>query len=1007
MRHPFDKMTIGVAAIFLALAAVIWTVTLDRIRLEREQAVQEAFKRNADLAVALEEQTVRTLGGIDLMLGFVKYEYARQGKAFDLAGLLDEAQLDESIYSGIAVIDENGNRVTGIDRSTPLDASDRDYFTVHRDQAAYGLFISPPRLGRVTGKCSIHMSRRIAKPDGSFGGVVLGAVKPEHLSRFYDQANLGKGGLVALTGLDGTTRVRRAGGKDAFGADMRTSTLFAELAKRPAGSYTSVETDQDVKRLYSYRTLAKYPMVVSVATGQSEVLGELAPDERMHYLLAAARTALMLAIAVAVLMVISHQRRARRIEEAALREGDRRAIAGYERLLDRLATLAQELATASNMPSVFKSLRDFVQASAPCNGIFVWLYDVPSQMRGCVYAWSGGREEDASRIPPMPMTGIPDSRGVISDSRALHSSMVVPMAVMGRVIGAMEIQSVERAAYGDDHLTALRMAAHLAGMAVENVRLLEDERGMRRYAEESERRNAAILESALDAIVTIDNLGKVVEFNPAAERIFGYSRRDAIGRDIAQLILSPLLHQGEHESFVQRLQVGDGFALNDRMEMPAARVNGEQFPVELSIARISSGDPPLFTWFIRDITERKTAEQAHESLESQLRESQKMEAIGRLAGGVAHDFNNILGSILGNLELAREDTSGNARAQESLDEIQKAGLRARDLVQQILSFSRRQPTARRVVHLPEVVEESVRLLRATLPARVQVDCKIDASTPVVLADPSQMGQVLLNLGTNAAHAIAEMGLITIRVGGVVLDGAAAKAVAGLRPGLHAVISVTDTGTGIDEAHLDQIFEPFFTTKAVGEGTGLGLSVAHGIMRAHDGAIVVRSEPGKGSRFELYLPSAEGIRETEAPKEIVPEKITASGEHILYIDDDEALVYIVKRLLERQGYRVSGYRNPRLALEALRSSSERFHLVITDYSMPGMSGLDVARAIRELRPSLPVAMASGYVTDELKTQAAEAGIRELIFKQNVVDEFCEVVHRLVSGAGHVASERLDS
>jgi PAS domain S-box-containing protein len=430
------------------------------------------------------------------------------------------------------------------------------------------------------------------------------------------------------------------------------------------------------------------------------------------------------------------------------------------------------------------------------------------------------------------------------------------------------------------------------------------------------------------------------------------------------------------------------------------RADGSYAPVQdrSILIRDADGKVSRMVGGMTDLTERKKAEEARESLESQLRESQKMEAIGRLAGGVAHDFNNILASIMGNLELARADASGNVQAEESLDEIRKAGLRAKDLIQQILSFSRRQPTSRRVIGLGEVVEESASLLRATLPGRVQIACHIDAPLPAVLADPTQIGQVLLNLGTNAAHAISDRGLISVRARSIDLDDAAAQAVPGLCPGSHVRISVSDTGAGIDAAVVGRIFEPFFTTKAVGEGTGLGLSVAHGIMRAHGGAIVVASEVGKGSTFELYFRSAEGSGEVEKAREAGPRQAAASGEHIVYIDDDQALVFLVKRLLERQGYRVSGYSNQRDALDALRAPGERFNLVVTDYSMPGMSGLEVARAVRELHPSLPVAMASGYVTDELKVQAAEAGVRELIFKPNVVDEFCEVVRRLVAAKG---------
>ncbi len=261
----------------------------------------------------------------------------------------------------------------------------------------------------------------------------------------------------------------------------------------------------------------------------------------------------------------------------------------------------------------------------------------------------------------------------------------------------------------------------------------------------------------------------------------------------------------------------------------------------------------------QDITERKKAEQAHASLEAQLRESQKMEALGALAGGIAHDFNNILGAILGNAELARQDARANWQALVSLEEIQKAGHRARDLVQQILSFSRRQPTARRVMSLPSVVEESARLLRAALPGGLWIECHCAADTPSIVADPTQVQQVLLNVGANAAHAMeGRSGSIDIRVEGVTLDEASARFDLNLRPGQYARVVVCDSGHGMDAATQRRIFEPFFTTKPAGKGTGLGLSVAHGIMQAHEGAIVAHSELGKGTRFELYFPRARGV-----------------------------------------------------------------------------------------------------------------------------------------------------
>ena len=397
----------------------------------------------------------------------------------------------------------------------------------------------------------------------------------------------------------------------------------------------------------------------------------------------------------------------------------------------------------------------------------------------------------------------------------------------------------------------------------------------------------------------------------------------------------------------------------------------------------------------QDITERKRAEQAHASLEAQLRESQKMEAIGTLAGGIAHDFNNILGSILGNAELARQDAASNWQALVSLEEIQKAATRARDLVQQILSFSRRQPTSRRLMSLPPVVEESARLLRAALPGGVRIECRCAADTPSVAADPTQVQQVMLNLGTNAAHAMeGRPGSIEIRVEGITLDEATARFDLNLRPGRYARVVVSDTGKGMDAATRRRIFEPFFTTKPVGKGTGLGLSVAHGIMQAHEGAIVAHSEPGKGSRLELYFPYAQTVADALVAPEDARPASEGRGQNILYIDDDEAQVFLIKRMLERWGYRVSAYLEQRDALDALLAGAVRFDLVVTDFNMPGISGLEVARAIRDARPELPVIVVSGYITDTLRAQAAAAGVRELISKSHEVEELRDVVQRLI-------------
>jgi PAS domain S-box-containing protein len=399
------------------------------------------------------------------------------------------------------------------------------------------------------------------------------------------------------------------------------------------------------------------------------------------------------------------------------------------------------------------------------------------------------------------------------------------------------------------------------------------------------------------------------------------------------------------------------------------------------------------------------AAHAKASLEAQLRESQKMEAIGTLAGGIAHDFNNILGAILGNVELARQDAGSNATLLESLDEIRKAGHRAKELIKQILAFSRREPALRSVIELPAIVEESVRLLRTSLPPRVSMDLQVDLATPVVLADPTHIGQVVLNLGTNAAHAMeGRAGLVSVRVGPVKLDEAQAKVHADLVAGDYACITVSDTGCGMDAATLTRIFEPFFTTKPVGVGTGLGLAVVHGIMRSHQGAIAVESEPGKGSSFMLYFPAAQAAAVAAAADPNNPKVVQGGGQHIMYVDDDQALLYLIERLLKRRGYTVSAFANPAEAIEAARKDPNRFDLVITDFNMPGSSGIDVAHEIRRIMPAVPIAVASGYITEELRNEAAQVGVSDLIFKPNAAGEFCDVVQRLLAERADANSKR---
>jgi len=402
----------------------------------------------------------------------------------------------------------------------------------------------------------------------------------------------------------------------------------------------------------------------------------------------------------------------------------------------------------------------------------------------------------------------------------------------------------------------------------------------------------------------------------------------------------------------------------------------------------------------RNVTEQRRARMAREQLEAQLREAQKMEAIGVLAGGIAHDFNNVVAGILGNVALALQDLPPGHASSQSLEQIRKAGLRARGLVQQILAFARRQPREVARCELQPLVEESLDLLRVTLPAGVQLEAELVAEPLHVLADATQVGQVLVNLCTNAWHALeGSRGRIVIGLQAEDLDEAAARRIAAALPaGRYACLSVRDDGRGMTAATRARIFEPFFTTKPVGEGTGLGLSVAHGIVAAHGGAIGVESEEGAGSVFRIYLPrAAEAVADGRPP---APDPAPhGRGERVLYVDDDEVMVVMVERLLQRLGYDVTCHQDPQAALAAVRARPDAFDVAVTDLNMPGLSGLDVAREIARVRCDLPVIISSGNLPDELQDDARQAGVRALLHKQYTLEELGPTIRRALEGGPH--------
>ena len=418
-----------------------------------------------------------------------------------------------------------------------------------------------------------------------------------------------------------------------------------------------------------------------------------------------------------------------------------------------------------------------------------------------------------------------------------------------------------------------------------------------------------------------------------------------------------------------------------------------------------------FVCLDHDLSPKRKLDQERSVLEEQLRQSQKLEALGTLAGGVAHDFNNILAAILGNTRLALLDAAGNEDVTTSLNEIRRAGHRAKDLVQRILSFSRRSPPSRKVVDMADLVNEAVTLLRATAPKSIAIDVRIDPRTPMVYVDPSQLHQVILNLCTNAVHAISDLnyGLLRISV-------STCAALAGKTSGPGEMLLVTDpedwseenvcvcvqdNGCGMDGITLTRLFEPFFTTKPVGEGTGLGMSVVHGILRDHQAAIRVTSKLGEGSSFSVILRPAESQSCDVAEADVVVEEKFDDGvltrlkreTTVLHVDDDELIGSMVGRMLKKAGFPAHHYLHPKKALDDVCSGAIGYDLAVLDYAMPELDGLSLAKELLRLHPGKPVVITTGFISDDLRKNAPTIGVSELIPKPNTGAQLLKSIERL--------------
>jgi len=493
----------------------------------------------------------------------------------------------------------------------------------------------------------------------------------------------------------------------------------------------------------------------------------------------------------------------------------------------------------------------------------------------------------------------------------------------------------------------------------------------RKRISESLRLSKFMFDKASFGIFLTKDGGYIANVNDHACRYLGYTKEELCRMNI--LDIDRGRSPQENEQLWRKLQK-DGVI---HFESVHRRQDGTDVPVAITGNLFEFNNDLYSVSFVQDITERKEAEKHRLRLETQMRETQKMESLGTLAGGIAHDFNNILAAILGYAELARLECPVDSKSKQYVSQISQAGRRAKDLVQQILTFSRQGPSEKGPLDMSLVIEEALKLIKATLPTNIEIRENILSDLASVFADESQIHQIVMNLCTNAHHAMKNTGgTLDVSLRTVAIQEQDAQNYSGMAPGNYLRLSIADTGPGIAPNMIDRIFEPYFTTKPTGEGTGLGLSTVHGIVKSHGGSIKVYSESGVGTTFHIFLPVVDAFPGADAKQS---GRLPTGNESILFVDDEKSLIDLGRTLLERLGYRVETRASSIDAIEAFRRDPQKYDLIITDMAMPKMSGEELSREMKAVRSDIPIILCSGF-GDRMNDRGKDAiGVSAFLMK----------------------------
>jgi len=580
------------------------------------------------------------------------------------------------------------------------------------------------------------------------------------------------------------------------------------------------------------------------------------------------------------------------------------------------------------------------------------------------------------------------------EKMGIESFVCVPIAYKEEPLGLLFVENIRyKKQLVQSEINLLEGIASQTAVSIVNATSFQ-------RIQENEEKYRLLAENATDVIWVLDmDLQKYTYVSPAITKLIGYKPVEIMAFNLEESLplFSPEITVATINKMLEKAAESNEESSNTwTMELEIPCKDGSNVFTETSVSLLDDpeGTKPKLLGITRDISERKKADKERQQLESQLQQSQKMESIGTLAGGIAHDFNNILGIILGNTEMSLKDIPDGNRAKQTLEEVRDASLRAKDMIQQLLSFGRKSDYVRKPLKIIPDINESLKFLRSSIPRSVKIKKIFPEDSYTILADQTQIHQIMINLCSNAFDAMEEDGgLLTVQLADENIYQWSMKSANRLAPGQYVKLSIIDTGHGMSSDTIKRIFEPYFTTKDVGKGTGMGLAVVHGIVEKYGGHISVESEIGKGTVFNLWLPAVDKLEEKPEP---FAEKILPRGtEHILYVDDEESMARMGQMVLERLDYQVKIATGPAEALDLLQNNPESlFKLVVTDFSMPGMTGRKLAEHIFSINPDLPVILCTGFSEQYIEKGVSKTNIQKCLEKPFNMSELASAVREVL-------------